>query len=59
LDREDIHELAHRLDDVIDFMDGACGRMSAFKVSEIPQFAPPVCRHSEAQIAEIGLLVAS
>jgi uncharacterized protein len=34
LDREDIHELACRLDDVIDLMDTATARMSLYKVEE-------------------------
>src|SRR5688572_4223865 len=34
LDREDIHELACRLDDVIDLMDTATARMSLYKVKE-------------------------
>jgi uncharacterized protein len=34
LDREDIHELACRLDDVIDLMDTATARMSLYKIEE-------------------------
>ena len=34
LDREDIHELACRLDDIIDLMDTATARMSLYKVKE-------------------------
>src|SRR5687767_6743472 len=34
LDREDIHELACRLDDIIDLMDTATARMSLYKVTE-------------------------
>lgn len=34
LDREDIHELACRLDDILDLMDTATARMSLYKVKE-------------------------
>ena len=34
LDREDIHELACRLDDILDFMDTATARMFLYKVKE-------------------------
>lgn len=34
LDREDIHELACRLDDVLDLMDTATARMALYKVKE-------------------------
>src|SRR5688572_1335782 len=34
LDREDIHRLAVRLDDVIDLIDGTVRRLSLFKVTE-------------------------
>jgi predicted phosphate transport protein (TIGR00153 family) len=36
LDREDIHELAGRLDDVIDLIDGNARRAQIFKVGEAP-----------------------
>ena len=34
IDREDIHELACRLDDILDLMDTATARMSLYKVKE-------------------------
>src|SRR6266540_7435965 len=34
IDREDIHQLAVRLDDVIDLIDGTVRRLSLFKISE-------------------------
>ena len=34
IDREDIHQLAVRLDDVIDLIDGTVRRMSLFKITE-------------------------
>src|SRR5262245_35566489 len=33
-DREDIHELAGRLDDVVDLVDSAVGRMVLYKIEE-------------------------
>jgi predicted phosphate transport protein (TIGR00153 family) len=34
-DREDIHELASALDDVLDLVDGVAGRLLTYKVSEV------------------------
>jgi uncharacterized protein len=39
LDREDIHTLASRLDDVIDLMDGTARRLHIFRAGEAPQGA--------------------
>lgn len=36
LDREDIHKLASRLDDVVDQMDTAANRLSLFQVRNVP-----------------------
>lgn len=35
-DREDIHSLGSALDDVLDLIDGAAGRLITYKVKEIP-----------------------
>lgn len=34
-DREDIHELASKLDDILDYIDGAAGRIDLYHVKEI------------------------
>jgi predicted phosphate transport protein (TIGR00153 family) len=34
-DREDIHELASKLDDVVDLLDGAARRVDIFKITEL------------------------
>jgi len=39
LDREDIHELASNLDDVVDFIDGLARRTQIFHIGEAPQGA--------------------
>jgi uncharacterized protein Yka (UPF0111/DUF47 family) len=44
-DREDIHELAHVLDDVVDFVDGAARRAAIFKIRE--------ARPHGAQLSEV------
>ncbi|HJW14585.1 MAG TPA: DUF47 family protein [Thermoanaerobaculia bacterium] len=49
IDREDIHQLAVRLDDVIDIIDGTVRRLSLFKISE----PTPVSRKLSATIVEI------
>jgi predicted phosphate transport protein (TIGR00153 family) len=37
LDREDIHELASALDDVLDHMDGCAHRFAMYKISRVPK----------------------
>jgi uncharacterized protein len=49
IDREDIHQLAVRLDDVIDLIDGTVRRMSLFKITE----PTPASRALSATIVEI------
>ncbi|MBI4600940.1 MAG: DUF47 domain-containing protein [Planctomycetes bacterium] len=44
IDREDIHELVCRLDDVIDFADGAVSRIVLYKVSEPTEDAKALAR---------------
>lgn len=38
-DREDIHELASELDEVIDLVDGAARRADIYRITEVPQGA--------------------
>ena len=51
-DREDIHELASRLDDVIDLIDGTARRAVMFRVTKMrepaQQLADVICRAAEA-----------
>ena len=44
IDREDIHQLAVRLDDVIDLIDGTVRRLSLFHVSEPTLLSRPLSR---------------
>src|SRR5439155_12103759 len=44
LDREDIADLAHALDDVVDFMEAALTRMLLFKLRVPSQLAPDLAR---------------
>jgi predicted phosphate transport protein (TIGR00153 family) len=37
LDREDIHELASALDDVLDHIDGCANRFALYKINRVPQ----------------------
>ncbi len=47
IDREDIHELASKLDDILDYMHGAAGRMILYRVKavtpEMERLASMVC----------------
>ena len=49
IDREDIHQLAVRLDDVIDLIDGTVRRLALFKISE----PTPVSRALSETIVQI------
>jgi len=56
-DREDIHELASALDDIMDFMNGVAERFLLYKVSECP---PPTVKlidilHSGVEELEQGI----
>lgn len=53
LDREDIHELACRLDDILDLMDTATARMSLYKVAEPMPDAVALARVLVASTATI------
>jgi len=44
IDREDIHQLAVRLDDVIDLIDGTVRRLALFKISEPTEVSRPLSR---------------
>src|SRR5580765_6862967 len=49
IDREDVHQLAVRLDDVIDLIDGTVRRLALFKISE----PTPLSRKLSETIVEI------
>ena len=44
IDREDIHELSTRLDDVIDLLDGTARRAETFRLGEVRPPARQLCR---------------
>lgn len=46
-DREDIHELASKLDEVVDLLDGAARRVEIFQITEVH---PPAVRLSEVVV---------
>lgn len=46
-DREDIHELASKLDEVVDLLDGAARRVEIFQINEVH---PPAVRLSEVVV---------
>lgn len=55
LDREDIHLLASRLDDVLDLIDGTARRLQIFRAGEAPVGAvrlAEVIRHAAEQVLE-------
>ena len=56
MDREDIHALAHRLDDVIDMIDGTAWRVTMFKLGapapEPARRMADVLRNSTEELAE-------
>jgi len=39
IDRNDIHKLASKLDDIIDFIDGATRQIALFEITELPESA--------------------
>src|SRR5690348_15361827 len=43
-DREDIHELASKLDDVLDFINTACARIAMYKITNPPPAAGQLAR---------------
>jgi predicted phosphate transport protein (TIGR00153 family) len=40
LDREDIHELASALDDILDHIDGCANRFALYKITRVPKSVP-------------------
>ncbi|HEU5357965.1 MAG TPA: DUF47 family protein [Gemmatimonadales bacterium] len=55
LDREDIHMLASRLDDVLDLIDGTARRLQIFRAGDAPTGAirlAEVIRHAAEQVLE-------
>ena len=53
IDREDIHELITKLDDVLDLMDGASGRLALYKIDEI---TPEAISFAELLIKATGIV---
>jgi hypothetical protein len=45
LDREDIHQLACRLDDILDLVDAAISRIFLYRVGELTEDARAMCRN--------------
>ena len=45
LDREDIHQLACRLDDILDLVDAAISRIYLYKVGDLTEDARAMCRN--------------
>ena len=60
LDREDIHELASRLDDVLDLLDGTARRIQIFKPGPAPQgallIAETIARSCEELLKAIRMM---
>jgi uncharacterized protein len=53
LDREDIHELASALDDILDHMDGCANRFSLYKITGVPQSIPALIEILNQSIVEL------
>ena len=53
LDREDLHELASRLDDILDLLDGTARRVQIFKPGPAPQGALMIAETIEKACAEL------
>jgi uncharacterized protein len=56
-DREDIHELCNRLDDVIDLIDAAASRFVLYRVSEIREGSVDLVKILVSATAEVTLAV--
>lgn len=54
-DREDIHELASALDDVLDHMDGTASRASLYKLTEFPESVIKLIDVLQLSIGELDL----
>lgn len=59
LDREDIHVLASRLDDVIDLIDGTARRLHIFRAGEAPQGAILIAEVIVRAVAQLQVGVAA
>jgi uncharacterized protein len=57
LDREDIHSLSSRLDDVLDLVDAAATRVLLFKIKDVRPPAVELARIIQRSAAEIQLAV--
>jgi predicted phosphate transport protein (TIGR00153 family) len=53
LDREDIHELASALDDILDQMDGCAHRFVLYKITRVPKAVPKLIEVLNHSIAEL------
>jgi uncharacterized protein len=56
-DREDIHELAVRLDDVLDYMEAVTERLRAFRIGSVQGPARQIVRVIVKQVEEIRQIV--
>jgi uncharacterized protein len=52
-DREDIHELASALDDVLDHMDGTASRVALYRITEFPESVVRLVDVLQLSIAEL------
>lgn len=59
LDREDIHELASKLDDVIDLIDGTARRAQIFHLGEAPEGSILIAQVLKRACQELSLAVGS
>ncbi len=59
LDREDIHMLASRLDDVVDLIDGTARRLTMFRAGNAPQGAVLIADVIGRAVAQLQVAVAS
>lgn len=53
LDREDIHELASALDDILDQMDGCANRFALYKITRVPKAVAKLIDVLNHSIAEL------
>ena len=58
IDREDIHQLASAMDDVLDFIEATTERFVLYKVSSIPLPARQLAQVIAAQVEEIHHIIA-
>jgi uncharacterized protein Yka (UPF0111/DUF47 family) len=58
LDREDIHQLASNLDDVMDAMDGTARRSEIFRLGPAPEGVKLLCEAIERMVAVLSEAVA-